>query len=167
MGGRRNKSPMASIGGTQGAEVLKVSEIQAQAAAALNLIATSKKQSTKNDSEATDILNGLLETPPLNFAGDMTTLTLNFKDSLAADSDTPRQFQKGRQADCRVFYSSDDVLRVDSTWERIGRGDYECADNGKKAWEQGSIVPDKKMSGGAAWGVNWTFIGVFMVAIFI
>jgi hypothetical protein len=158
---------MASIGGTQGAQVLTIAAIQAQAQGALNLLTTGKKQPANEDSEASDILTALTQPPPLNFAGPLSTLSVNFRDSFAANSDTPRQFEQGKSADCRVFYSSDDVLRVDGTWERIGRGDYDCVDGGKKAWEVGRAMPSKATSGSVIVSLNWAVLGISLGVFFL
>jgi hypothetical protein len=167
MGGRRSTNSMTSIGGTQGAQVLSVTVLQDQARAALKLLASDKKQPSNEDPDASQILTALMQPPPLNFAGPVNQLTVNFRDSFSADSDTPRQFEKGRSADCRVFYSSDDVLRVDGTWERIGRGDYDCVDGGKKAWEKDRATPSKATSGSAIVRLNWVVLGVSLAVVFV
>ena len=121
-GGRPSKSPVAAIGGTQGAQVLDLLTISAYAAVAMGSI----KQPS---SQAQQVLAPLTQNPPM-----LLNLNINFADSFfgGESTTTPLQFQKARSADCRVFYTKEDLTSVRATWERLAMGEYTCVDGGTK-----------------------------------
>jgi hypothetical protein len=57
--------------------------------------------------------------------------TVNFLDNTWPGSDVPLQFQS-MPADCRTFYTADDINNITKTWSRIAAGNITCVDGGSK-----------------------------------
>lgn len=125
---------MALIGGTQGNQVLSLTQIQAYAQAAVDIA----QQTTGNFSAETNRTMDALKLPigPLPIAY-LSPPTVNFRDNISKGdkSHTPLQFTS-KLADCRMFYMAADILHVNNTWARVARG---VAKNGEGLCVSGSV----------------------------
>ena len=128
-GGRPSKNPMAVIGGTHGAYTDSLQDIQADAALAV--------QYGSQFNISTEALQPLLAPPPLNSAA-YGLCHLNLLDNIAKDdaSLTPLQFSSTPAGDCRFFYTAQDIVDVQHTWNRILKG---MATGGKDFCVVGSL----------------------------
>ncbi|KAF2665447.1 hypothetical protein BT63DRAFT_428401 [Microthyrium microscopicum] len=162
-GGQPNKNKMNVIGGTQGSQVETLSNLLNVANVVASLY---QKGAAYLNRDQLNALKALLNTPQMNiWTGDAQ---LNFKDNLLGDSDVPLQFRT-KSADCRLFYTADDINHVTSTWSKVASGNFTCVDGGSKP---GTKAPasdktngaSKSMSGGLGWSMMITTI--FAVVMF-
>jgi hypothetical protein len=131
MGGRPQPNKMAVIGGVAGSQEWGWDSLQSFAAIAARL--------TDNMTAPTDAptlanfnsLLALLDDPPVN--SPLKGSSINFLNNHAgSDSNIPLQFQPPQPADCRIYYTKDDFISIDNTYERIAAGTYTCIDGGNK-----------------------------------
>lgn len=177
VGGRPNGQAMALIGGTQGGEDLTFESLQTYAAAAIEISERVNGQGSEEATKTHKILDTLADNAPL-LPFPLATPSVNFRDNIA-DGDksmTPLQFTS-RPADCRTYYTAEDIVAVNSTWSRImngvaKNGDGLCINGTVSLWTGGSptkATPEPSSSSAAAvasvkisWGTAW--ISAFGVA---
>ena len=149
VGGRPDTTPMAVIGGTQGGEDLSVSTIQVFIGITQKLAALSNNTNLIAGLNRT--LSSFLKQPPIPPVN-LDAVTFNVRDNIAKgdESQTPLQFTRSPNADCRTFYMAGDILNVTYTWNRVAKG---LAANGKGLCINGTITdggtsPESSISDG-------------------
>jgi hypothetical protein len=153
---------MAVVGGTQGAQVSNVGDVQG-----LAFTAMANMNSTNAVSESDmNLLQSLQEPPPIPFNSPVSGLEFNFEDNMPLDDDTPLQFKNERTGNCRLFFIQSDMFHIGSTWDRIATGPAKCIDGGSMGahWGKKNISDNDKSSkihlSAAAW------IGIAVAAVF-
>jgi hypothetical protein len=155
---------MAVVGGTQGAQVSNVHDVQELARIALSNMNSSKASPSRSDMA---LLQNLMESSPLQFNSGPSKLSFNFEDNMPLDDDTPLQFKKEQLGNCRAFYLQSDLLDISSTWERIAVGSVPCVDGGSlgATWQKKSLtatVGDVQNSAVSLSAANWVGLIVAM-----
>jgi len=153
---------MAVVGGTQGAQVSNVGDVQELAVTAM------ANMNRTNAVSASDmaLLQSLLEPPPIPFNSPVAGLEFNFEDNMPLDDDTPFQFKNERIGDCRLFFIQSDLFHIGSTWNRIATGPAKCVDGGSLGtyWGENSMAYKGKSSGIHLSVKAW--VGVAVAAVF-
>jgi hypothetical protein len=125
-GGQPSNNPMALIGGTQGAQVQGQTNFVNWATGAYTYASQFGLQ--VSDSILNTLLS-LITIPQIKLGNN---LEINFVDNMApGTSDTPLQFEP-QPADCRLFYTADDINDIKSTWSKIAAKNFTCVDGGTK-----------------------------------
>jgi hypothetical protein len=136
---------MNVIGGTQGAQVETVSDLANLADISATIVQNGSATVTTAQGNA---LTAMLTLPNLNlWSGDAS---LNFQDNLLSDSDVPLQFRT-KAADCRMFYTADDINNIAKTWSKISGGNFTCVDGGSKPGQAKKNSAPRSVSGGLGW----------------
>lgn len=174
VGGRPNGQAMALVGGTQGGEDLSFEFIHDYATAAIEISERVNGKGSEKATKTHKILDTLAGNAPL-LPFPLSTPSVNFRDNIA-DGDksmTPLQFTS-RPADCRTYYTADDIIAVNRTWIRImtgvaKSGDGLCINGTVSVWQGGSptkATPQPSSSSAAAvvsidlsWSAAW--VGAF------
>ena len=84
-----------------------------------------QNSTTKLDKVAsTAILKPIVAPPPINYFPDAQAPSVNFLDNIAENdtTQTPLQFTRSPNAECRFFYVPQDIISVEYTWTRIAKG---------------------------------------------
>ena len=115
---------MAVIGSVQGGEILPYSEIKKAVEVTLTELEL-QNTSTKLDKAASAaILKPIVAPPPINYFPNADAPSVNFLDNIAENdtTQTPLQFTRSPNAECRFFYMPQDIISVEYTWTRIAKG---------------------------------------------
>ena len=148
IGGRPSHDPMSVIGGTQGGEVLPVSTAQLFVGITQKLAALSNN--TRLIATVNQVLPPFSKPPPIQPVS-LGDVTFNVRDNIAKgdETQTPLQFTRSPNADCRTFYKAQDLLNVTYTWSRITKG---IADGGKGLCINGVIMSGANSSSNSSGG---------------
>ena len=128
-GGRPNNQPMAMIGGVQGGQILQYPDIKQIATDALKIYNLSTNVSGDNSSllpsapAMQQLITPLTNQSPINY-WPATPPSINLLDNIAQgdDSETPLQFTRAPDAECRFYYMPEDMVSMLNTWERVAKG---------------------------------------------
>ena len=124
VGGRPNTKPMAVIGGVQGSQALEYRDLRVFINATLDYLHDSGTVTALDKVASSAILTPIIAPPPLNYFPGDASLSVNLLDSIAAKdtTQTPLQFTRSPNAECRFFYMPRDLLSVEYTWTRLAKG---------------------------------------------
>jgi len=114
VGGRPEPGPMQAVGGSRGARVYHASQLDEDFAFVSDTI---------NNSTAAARLPSRLDTGIW-----VTDATINIRDQVRANDTTPLQF-KYEAADCRIYYTLDNVFNTTRLWNDVA----------KAAWDDRSL----------------------------
>ena len=162
IGGQPTKEPMASIGGTQGAEEVSFSYIAELAQVAIDI------GNAINATEEVQALEPLTRNAPIQ-ASPLSRISVNLLDNLGKDDQdlTPLQFTR-LLADCRMFYMPRDMVDVRNTWQRVAAGvanggEGLCVSGNLTTREDGTVATN---SVGSPRAIEWlSMVAGFMVAL--
>ena len=115
---------MAVIGSVQGGEVFPYADIKTAVEVTL-LELEAENTTTKVDKVASEaILKPIVAPPPIKYFPNPQSPSVNFLDNIAENdtTQTPLQFTRSPNAECRFFYMPQDIISVEYTWTRIVNG---------------------------------------------
>lgn len=122
---------MGVIGGTQGGQILYYTDIKQIATDALKIYNLSTNVSGDSSirldippaSAMQQLITPLTDQSPINYSP-RTPPSINLLDNIAQgdESETPLQFTRSPDAECRFYCMPEDIVSLLNTWERVAKG---------------------------------------------